>query len=50
VQVVETDKMNLSQAFQDYFKNAIISVEGYLQLFMQQPKRRKAIVSILGTF
>jgi N-acetylglucosamine kinase-like BadF-type ATPase len=48
-----TDKMkiNLSHAFQEYFKNAIISVEEdtYAAVYATTPKGEKAIVSILGT-
>jgi N-acetylglucosamine kinase-like BadF-type ATPase len=48
-----TDKMKktLSQAFQDYFKNGIISVEEdtYAAVYATTPKGEKAIVAILGT-
>jgi hypothetical protein len=41
-------KINLSHAFQEYFKNAIISVEEdtYAAVYATTP-RKKAIVSIL---
>ena len=44
-------KKTLSQAFQDYFKNAIISVEEdtYAAVYATTPKGEKAIVAILGT-
>jgi N-acetylglucosamine kinase-like BadF-type ATPase len=48
-----TDKMKimLSQAFQGYFPNAIVSVEEdtYAAVYATTPKGEKAIVSILGT-
>jgi N-acetylglucosamine kinase-like BadF-type ATPase len=44
-------KLSLSQAFQSYFTNAIVSVEEdtYAAVFATTPKGEKAIVSILGT-
>jgi N-acetylglucosamine kinase-like BadF-type ATPase len=44
-------KITLSRAFQDYFKNAIVSVEEdtYAAVYATTPKGQKAIVSILGT-
>ncbi|MEZ7499350.1 N-acetylglucosamine kinase [Flavobacterium sp. Arc3] len=44
-------KLNLSQAFQSYFTNAIVSVEEdtYAAVYATTPKGQKAIVSILGT-
>ena len=44
-------KLNLSQAFQSYFSNAIITVEEdtYAAVYATTPKNQKAIVSILGT-
>ncbi|CAM3997279.1 MULTISPECIES: N-acetylglucosamine kinase [Flavobacterium] len=48
-----TDRMKimLSQVFQEYFPNAIISVEEdtYAAVYATTPKGEKAIVSILGT-
>jgi N-acetylglucosamine kinase-like BadF-type ATPase len=48
-----TDRMKimLSQAFQKYFSNAIVSVEEdtYAAVFATTPKGEQAIVSILGT-
>nr|WP_309758160.1 N-acetylglucosamine kinase [Flavobacterium sp.] len=48
-----TDKMkiSLSQIFQNYFPNAIISVEEdtYAAVYATTPKGQQAIVSILGT-
>jgi N-acetylglucosamine kinase-like BadF-type ATPase len=44
-------KVNLSQAFQTYFTNAIVSVEEdtYAAVYATTPKGQQAIVSILGT-
>ena len=44
-------KLSLSQSFQSYFTNAIVSVEEdtYAAVFATTPKGEKAIVSILGT-
>ena len=44
-------KISLSQIFQNYFPNAIISVEEdtYAAVYATTPKGEKAIVSILGT-
>ncbi|SEA31538.1 hypothetical protein SAMN05443667_103219 [Flavobacterium gillisiae] len=44
-------KLNLSQAFQSYFTNAIVSVEEdtYAAVYATTPRGEKAIVSILGT-
>ena len=44
-------KISLSQIFQEYFPNAIISVEEdtYAAVYATTPKGEKAIVSILGT-
>jgi N-acetylglucosamine kinase-like BadF-type ATPase len=44
-------KINLSQTFQSYFPNAIISVEEdtYAAVYATTPKGQKAIVAILGT-
>jgi N-acetylglucosamine kinase-like BadF-type ATPase len=44
-------KLDLSQAFQSYFTNAIVSVEEdtYAAVYATTPKGQKAIVSILGT-
>jgi N-acetylglucosamine kinase-like BadF-type ATPase len=46
-----TDKMKISQIFQNYFSNAIISVEEdtYAAVYATTPKGQQAIVSILGT-
>jgi N-acetylglucosamine kinase-like BadF-type ATPase len=48
-----TDRMKimLSQAFQDYFPNAIVDVQEdtYAAVFATTPKGEQAIVSILGT-
>jgi N-acetylglucosamine kinase-like BadF-type ATPase len=47
-----TDKMKISQIFQNYFPNAIISVEEdtYAAVYATTPKGQQAIVvSILGT-
>jgi N-acetylglucosamine kinase-like BadF-type ATPase len=47
----ERMKIFLSQVFQAYFPNAIVSVEEdtYAAVFATTPKGKKAIVSILGT-
>jgi N-acetylglucosamine kinase-like BadF-type ATPase len=47
----ERMKIFLSQVFQSYFPNAIVSVEEdtYAAVFATTPKGEKAIVSILGT-
>jgi len=47
----ERMKIFLSQVFQTYFSNAIVSVEEdtYAAVFATTPKGEKAIVSILGT-
>jgi N-acetylglucosamine kinase-like BadF-type ATPase len=44
-------KINLSRVFQEYFSNAIISVneDTYAAVYATTPKGEKAIVSILGT-
>jgi N-acetylglucosamine kinase-like BadF-type ATPase len=44
-------KLGLSQAFQSYFSNAIVSVEEdtYAAVYATTPQGQKAIVSILGT-
>jgi N-acetylglucosamine kinase-like BadF-type ATPase len=44
-------KISLSQIFQNYFPNAIISVEEdtYAAVYATTPKGQQAIVSILGT-
>lgn len=44
-------KLDLSQAFQSYFTNAIVSVEEdtYAAVYATTPTGQKAIVSILGT-
>jgi N-acetylglucosamine kinase-like BadF-type ATPase len=44
-------KVNLSQAFQSYFTNAIVTVEEdtYAAVYATTPKGQQAIVSILGT-